>query len=245
MAWTAEDRRKYAPAIQEVLRRGTLVRLATAIDTIDPPAKIGRPRDWSTLTMLGALASGARRLRLAAAAGRPRLAAAPKRMEPVPALAAAGGAGPGAGRPGRLPPPRCGPQAAADDGDRRHTERQDWPTARAERVRRPQEDQGQEAGADGRYTRRSARGAGGAGRRAGPRRARHPGTGPRRPSLAAPRLDGPRLRRRALRQAPRPPRHRPRTRRHPRPAGLRGRAEALEGRADLRLPAALPPPARR
>ena len=55
MAWTAEDRRKYAPAIQEVLRRGMLVRLATAIDTIDPPAKIGRPRDWSTLTMLGAL----------------------------------------------------------------------------------------------------------------------------------------------------------------------------------------------
>ena len=32
-----------------------LVRLATAIDTIDPPAKVGRPRDWSTLTMLGAL----------------------------------------------------------------------------------------------------------------------------------------------------------------------------------------------
>src|SRR6187431_1240752 len=29
--------------------------LATAIDTIDPPAKVGRPRDWSTLTMLGAL----------------------------------------------------------------------------------------------------------------------------------------------------------------------------------------------
>jgi putative transposase len=55
MAWTADDRRKYAPAIQEVLRRGMLVRLATAIDTIDPPAKAGRPRDWSTLTMLGAL----------------------------------------------------------------------------------------------------------------------------------------------------------------------------------------------
>src|SRR5215216_2594094 len=55
MAWTVEDRRKYAPAIQEVLRRDMLVRLATAIDTIDPPAKVGRPRDWSTLTMLGAL----------------------------------------------------------------------------------------------------------------------------------------------------------------------------------------------
>src|SRR5690242_15568780 len=55
MAWTAEDRRKYAPAIQEALRQGMLVRLATTIDTIDPPAKTGRPRDWSTVTMLGAL----------------------------------------------------------------------------------------------------------------------------------------------------------------------------------------------
>src|SRR5689334_8464230 len=55
MAWTAEDRRKYAPAIQEVLRRGMLVRLAATIDTIDPPPKVGRPRDWSTVTMLGAL----------------------------------------------------------------------------------------------------------------------------------------------------------------------------------------------
>jgi transposase len=55
MAWTAEDRRKYAPAIQEALRQGMLVRLAATIDTIDPPCKTGRPRDWSTVTMLGAL----------------------------------------------------------------------------------------------------------------------------------------------------------------------------------------------
>ena len=55
MAWTAEDRRKYAPAIQEVSRRGMLVRLAATVGTIDPPAKTGRPRDWSTVTMLGAL----------------------------------------------------------------------------------------------------------------------------------------------------------------------------------------------
>jgi hypothetical protein len=32
MAWTAEDRRKYAPAIQEVLRQGMLVRLAATVD---------------------------------------------------------------------------------------------------------------------------------------------------------------------------------------------------------------------
>ena len=55
MAWTAEDRRKYAPAIQEVLRQGMLVRLAATIDTIDPPCETGRPRDWSTVTVLGAL----------------------------------------------------------------------------------------------------------------------------------------------------------------------------------------------
>ena len=54
MAWTAEDRRKYAPAIQEVLRQGMLVRLAATIDTLDPPAKTGRPRHGSTVTRLGA-----------------------------------------------------------------------------------------------------------------------------------------------------------------------------------------------
>src|SRR3954452_14702954 len=60
MAWTAEDRRKYAPAIQEVLRQGMLVRLAATIDTIDPPAQVGRPRDWSTVPVLGALRPRAR-----------------------------------------------------------------------------------------------------------------------------------------------------------------------------------------
>jgi hypothetical protein len=39
MAWTAEDRRKYAPAIQEVLRRGMLVRLAAMVDMIAPPTR--------------------------------------------------------------------------------------------------------------------------------------------------------------------------------------------------------------
>ena len=38
MAWTAEDRPRYAPAIQEMVRKGMLIRLATTIDTIDPPA---------------------------------------------------------------------------------------------------------------------------------------------------------------------------------------------------------------
>src|SRR3954471_11020155 len=65
------------------------------------------------------------------------------------------------------------------------------------------------------------------------------------PDLAAPGLDGPRLRRRALRRPPRPPRHRPGARRHGRPPRLRRRAAALEGRADVRSLATLPPPARR
>ena len=44
MAWTAEDRRRYAPAIQEMVRQGMMVRL-----------RVGRPRVWPTLVMLEAL----------------------------------------------------------------------------------------------------------------------------------------------------------------------------------------------
>jgi transposase len=55
LAWTTEDRRRYAPAIQEVVRRGMLVRLAATIDAIDPPASVGRPRVWPTLVILQAL----------------------------------------------------------------------------------------------------------------------------------------------------------------------------------------------
>src|SRR3954453_13784167 len=125
MAWTAEDRGKYAPAIQEALRQGGLVRVGATVDTIDPPCKTGRPRDWSTVTMLGALwhlardgcvwgrlpgGPGPRRRRRGAAAARHRPPAAPERVEPVHPLAAAGGARPAARRPGRLPPPRRGPE---------------------------------------------------------------------------------------------------------------------------------------
>ena len=55
MAWTTEDRRRYAPAMQEMVRQGMLVRLAATIDAIDPPASVGRPRVWPTLIMLRAL----------------------------------------------------------------------------------------------------------------------------------------------------------------------------------------------
>src|SRR3954453_7333184 len=267
MAWTAEDRRKYAPAIREALRQGMLVRLAATIDTIDPTCKTGRPRGWSTVTMLGALWHLARAgcvwrrlpvgpglpphqsvwsrfLRWRLRGGLDRALAVLVACRPLGG-GAGGGRAPGPPRPGRRPPPRRRAEAAADGGDHRHPERQDRPAARAAGVRRPQEGEGPQAGADGRRGRRPARRAGGAGRRAGPGRARRPRAGPRRPPLAPPRLDGPRLRRRALRRAPRPPRHRPGARRHGRPPGLRRRAAAVEGRADVRLPAALPPPARR
>ena len=55
MAWTPEDRRRYAPAIQEIVRQGMLVRLAAMIDTIHPPPSVGRPRRvWPTLAILRA-----------------------------------------------------------------------------------------------------------------------------------------------------------------------------------------------
>ena len=44
MAWTAKERRKYAPAVQEVVRQGMLARLARTMDTLDPQAKVGRQR---------------------------------------------------------------------------------------------------------------------------------------------------------------------------------------------------------
>ena len=38
-----------------MVRQGMLVRLATTIDAIHPPSRVGRPRVWSTLVMLQAL----------------------------------------------------------------------------------------------------------------------------------------------------------------------------------------------
>ena len=55
MSWTPEQRRQYAPALSATVRANAIVRLATTIDIIDPPAGTGRPRLWSTLTMLQAL----------------------------------------------------------------------------------------------------------------------------------------------------------------------------------------------
>src|SRR3954470_17435993 len=55
MPWTPEQRSHYAPAISKTVRANATVRLASTIDAIDPPARTGRPRLWSTLAMLRAL----------------------------------------------------------------------------------------------------------------------------------------------------------------------------------------------
>ena len=55
MTWTPEHRRRYAPAIDHVVRGNAIVRLAAIVDAIDPPARTGRPRLWLTLAMLQAL----------------------------------------------------------------------------------------------------------------------------------------------------------------------------------------------
>jgi len=55
VSWTPEQRRRSAPAIDEAVRANATVRLDATIGAIDPPARTGRPRLWSTLTMLHAL----------------------------------------------------------------------------------------------------------------------------------------------------------------------------------------------
>ena len=49
MAWTPEQRRRYAPAIEHAVRSNAIARLAAAIDMIDPPngpAGRGSGRRW-------------------------------------------------------------------------------------------------------------------------------------------------------------------------------------------------------
>jgi putative transposase len=55
MTWTPEHRRRYAPAIDRMVRTNAITRLAATVDAIDPPCATGRPRLWSTLVMLQAL----------------------------------------------------------------------------------------------------------------------------------------------------------------------------------------------
>src|SRR5215208_7901378 len=116
MAWTAEDRRKYAPAIQEVLRQGMIVQLVRTMDALDPQPRVGRERVWSTLIMLQALwhlvRDGCAWRRLPA--GFPPLTTVWSRLRRWRELA--GGARPRPGVPRRLPPARARPQAAADGG---------------------------------------------------------------------------------------------------------------------------------
>ena len=191
----------------------------------------------------GLVARRPRRPRLAAAAA--RLAAAPDRVEPVHGLAAAGGAGPGAavlvacrrlaaGRKRR-------PTAAIIDTQSVKTGPQSGPRgydAHKKIKGRKRvlmiDTQGDPLGVrvvpadiQDRDTLRTL------------------APDLDLPCLPPPGLARPRLRRRRSVRFPSASRHRRRDRRHPGPQGLPGRAPPLEGRADLRLPAALPAPARR
>ena len=165
MAWTTEDRRRYALAIQEMVRQGMLVRLAATINAIGPPSRIGRPRVWPALTMLQALWHMARddRAWRRLPPGSPphqtvwsRLMGWQRRTVRDRAFHA-----------GHLPPRRGRAQAPANGGGRRHAERPDPAPARPTRLRRQQEGQRQEARAHGRHAGRPARRAGGLGRPAG------------------------------------------------------------------------------
>ena len=55
MPWTPDQRRRHGPAISDVVRANAAIRLASMIEAIDPPARTGRPRLWSTLAMSQAL----------------------------------------------------------------------------------------------------------------------------------------------------------------------------------------------
>ena len=41
MTWTPEHRRRYAPAIDRMVRTHAITRLAATIDAIDPPCAVG------------------------------------------------------------------------------------------------------------------------------------------------------------------------------------------------------------
>src|SRR4051812_13773194 len=129
MAWTAEDRRKYAPAIQEVLRQGMIVELGRTMDALDPQPKVGRERVWSTLVMLQALwhlvRDGCAWRRLPA--GFPPFTTVWSRLRRWRELAVLDRAL--AVLVACLRLARGRPQAAADGGDRRYPEREDRPTA--------------------------------------------------------------------------------------------------------------------
>ena len=178
-----------------------LVRLAATIDTIDPPCETGRPRDWSTVTMLGALwhlardGCVSRRLPVGPACRRTR-------------ACGAGSRGGGCGRCSTGRSPSWSPAAASPRGGsggrrrRSSTRRASRPARNAGRgaATPRQEGQGPQAGADGRRRGRSARHPGRPGRRARapgalralePDLAAHPSTAA---GLARPRLRGRRAR---------------------------------------------------
>ena len=114
MAWTAEDRRKYAPAIQDMVRGGMLVRLAQTIEANDQVRAALVPDVVDPDHAHGLVASGPRRLYLATATG--HVPATYDGLGPLAWLADAGRARPGLGGSRHLLAPGARPQAAANRG---------------------------------------------------------------------------------------------------------------------------------
>ena len=238
MSWTPEQRRQYAPALSATVRANAMVRLATTIDIIDPPARTGRPRLWSTLTMLQALwwlcrAGAAWMLLPATCPPRQTIGSRLDRWRRLGVLERALAVLNGCLRlaRGRKRRPsagildtqsvRTGPQAGPrgyDAGKKVKGRKRVLLVCRRLGPCRP----------------------GGAGLGAGPRHAGLDRAGACGKRLAQG-LGRPRLRRRACHGPAGPPRHRARAGRAQEQDRLRGRATALEDRADLRLPSALPP----
>ena len=80
MTWTTEDRRHYAPAIQEVVRQGMLVRLAATIDAVDPPPGWPAAGLADLAHAPGLVAHGTRRPRRAVLDGALRILVACRRL---------------------------------------------------------------------------------------------------------------------------------------------------------------------
>src|SRR5918993_3978585 len=241
MSRTPEQCRRYAPAINEAVRADATVRLAATIDAIDPPARTGRPRLWSTLIMLHALwwlcrAGAAWALLPSSCPPRQTIGSRLERWVRLGVLDRALAVLNACLRLARGRNRR--PSAGILDTQSVRTGPQ---PSRPARVRRAQEGQGPQACAADRH-----RGPG-----PGVARGARLGPGQGHPGLARARVRGgrpargvgrPRPPPRARRGPSRPAWHRPRAGRPQGEDGLRGGATTVEDRADLRLSPALPAP---
>ena len=261
MSWTPGQRRRHAPALDEAVRANATVRPAATIDVIDLPARTGRPRPWSTPTMVQApwrlcRAGAAWALLPSSCPPRQAIGSRLARWVRLGALAVLDACLRLARGRNRRPSAgildtqsvRAGPQA----GPRGQDANKKVPTGPPDAGRFCWADRIDGAAVDGRKRGLPADTEGlvqalrvvpasvqDRDTPPGPHRA---GAGGGRPAQGPGR---PRLRRRARRGPAGPPPHRPRAGRAQGQDRLRGRATPVEDRADLRLSPTLPAPAGR